>query len=164
MIKWLYLKIRVQSWRWLTSASRDHLISIVSTSLHFLLLLSPFPFAFHLTTWLTLPSACFLPSYSCVLLYVCLCSHCIIPLVLFIEPVMHSLYPTLSCPRSVSLTFGPHAHLLFLCPPRLSSSLGSVISYVPILQDSVQPFFIISFSPGLGRLLRSFTVASIKRK
>lgn len=128
-----------------------------------------FPLSFCLSShYMTYSPFCLLLTVLLLCVTVCLSLqplfNCIIPLVLFIEPVMHSLYPHPSCPRSVSLTFGPHAHLLFLCPPRLSSSLASVISYVPILQDSVQPVFIISFSPGLGRLLRSFTVASIIRK
>lgn len=137
MIKWLYLKNRVQSWRWLTSASRDHLISIVSTSLHFLLLLFfPFPFAFHLTTGLTLPSACFLPSYSCVLLYVCLCSHSLTAS--FLLFFLSSLSCTLSIPTLHALALSLwHSVLMHTCsfsvllvchPPSLLSSLMSLFS------------------------------------
>lgn len=48
------------------------------------------------------------------------------------------------CPRSVSLTFYPHAGLLLLCPIRLSSSLAPVISHVPILSVPVQPLCALS--------------------
>lgn len=65
-------------------------------------------------------------------------------LVLF-DQGCHPLPPSLPPrPRSVSLTFYPHADLLLLCPIRLSSSLAPVISHVPILSVPVQPLCALS--------------------
>lgn len=82
----------------------------------------------------TLPSTFFIPSYSCVLLYIFFfLIHCLLlrHLNCSLYQTYHLLPPTLPlCPNSVSLTFYPHAGSLSLVchPPYLLSSLMSPFS------------------------------------
>lgn len=118
--------------------------SLYVSSVHFSRPLFPFfcnksqPSLLSLFPWLPLLS------YHLTVVYYCMSFsssaavlNCMISLVLFYQDC-HPLSPfSPPCPRSVSLTFYPHAVSIFLCPIRLSSSLAPVISHVPILSVSV---------------------------